>query len=48
MKVQILKNWGTHQKDDVVEILDNTLIKKGLSVKLFKNVEKVEKPETKK
>lgn len=35
MKVKLLKNWGDYKKDDVLEIIDETLLNKGFDTKLF-------------
>lgn len=43
MKVKLLKDWGNHKVDTVIELKDNAVIEKGLKEKVFKEISKSDK-----
>ena len=43
MKVKLLKDWGNHKVDTVLELKDKAVIEKGLKEKVFKEVSKTDK-----
>jgi hypothetical protein len=40
MKVVLLKDWGDNKKGAELEILDNSVLKKGIETNLFKEIKK--------
>ena len=42
MKVSLLKDWAGYKKSAIIEITDESVLKKGLEIKLFEEVK--EKP----
>jgi len=42
MKVSLLKDWAGYKKSAIIEITDESVLKKGFEIKLFEEVK--EKP----
>lgn len=43
MKVVLLKDWGDYKKGAELEIIDKSVLTKGIETNLFKEVEKSKK-----